>query len=96
MRVIEAKVSRELYGVEVSDRVLSVALTQLVKLWDLAKPSCLFVSDLVELIESNKRLFVDVPSQTHLFKHDIGVIPRAVNSHYSSFKIYLVQQISFI
>lgn len=36
----------------------------------LSLPQC---SDLVELIESNKSLFADAPSQAHLLKHDIDV-----------------------
>lgn len=37
----------------------------------LSEPQC---SGLVELIKSNKSLFADVPSQTHLLKHiDVGV-----------------------
>lgn len=31
-------------------------------------------SNLVELIEAGKTLFSDVPSQTHLLKHDIDVV----------------------
>lgn len=39
-------------------------------------------SDLVELIESNKELFDDVPTQTHLLKHNIdGSDSKPIKQH---------------
>lgn len=74
--------SGELSVAELDDGFLSVALTQ-GKLSNseilrdlpahLSHLSELQRSDLVELIESNKELFADVPIQTHLLKHDIAV-----------------------